>query len=217
VRLQPLARRGRHLVRHAAVVGLSAIGFGAGGGPVLAQPAASQSLQPGLWQASTQIWFDGQEVLRALDDATRKTTEQIVLDLRSRMTAQERAEFDRTLPPRESLVTDTECITPEDARMSPQDQLRTALQAIHEPPWACSFSGERRGPGGFSFDYRCRTPADAQARGTARFEGGGRFYRMAIDGTGQWTDQQTGKPLDSRVMNVRSLTVGRWLAPRCGS
>jgi len=56
-----------------------------------------------------------------------------------------------------------ECITPAEASMSPQAALRTALDAIQQPPWTCSITNARSSYTEDSFDYRCRTRANAMA------------------------------------------------------
>jgi hypothetical protein len=131
------------------------------------------------------------------------------------MTPAERAEFDRNLPPRDSVRDETECITAAEAAIDPEAALQMALQAVHQPPWTCSFSQRTASPAGTSFAYTCRTPAGARAEGKARFEASQSRYMNEIVGRSHVVDMQTGKPLDPRIVPLRALTEGRWLAEQC--
>ena len=134
------------------------------------------------------------------------------------MTPAERAEFDRNYrpPARESAQGETECITPAEARLSPAEALQMALASLQQPPWACTTSNARTDTKGHGFDYRCRTPANAQAEGKARFElVTDRRYRSEIDGRSQVVDNTTGKAVDTRMVSARALTTGNWQAERC--
>jgi len=100
--------------------------------------------------------------------------------------------------------------------MSPQAALRTALDAIQQPPWTCSITNARSSSTGHSFDYRCRTRANALAEGKARFEViGGRSYRAEIEGRSHVVDMQTGRPQHPRIVPARALTLGPWQAENC--
>jgi hypothetical protein len=173
-------------------------------------------LKPGLWRITSQLWLDGKEVLSAIDAAGARATDQALAQARAGMSAAERAEFDRSLPPRESAGADTECITTAEARVSPEAALREALLALHEPPWVCTVSNARSSASGHSFDYRCRTPANAIAEGKARFDVITETrYRTEFDGRSHVVNMETGRPVDPRVVAARSLEVGQWEAETC--
>jgi len=164
------------------------------------------------------LWLDGKEVLGAINAAGALVTAEILRYARARMSPAERADFDRNHQPpvRESAQLEMECITPAEASMSPQAALRTALDAIQQPPWTCSITNARSSSTGHSFDYRCRTRANALAEGKARFEViGGRSYRAEIEGRSHVVDMQTGRPQDSRILPARALTMGLWQAENC--
>jgi hypothetical protein len=111
---------------------------------------------------------------------------------------------------------DTDCITAAQASVSPAAALREALDAVHQPPWICSTSNARSNAKGHSFDYRCRTPANALAEGKARFDVITESrYRSTIEGRSHVVDMDTGKPLDARIVSARSLTTGYWQAESC--
>jgi hypothetical protein len=187
-------------------------------GNAQAQDSNAVMLKPGLWRVTSQLWLDGKEVLGAIDAAGAQATADILNDARARMSPLERAEFDRNYQPpqRESAQLEMECITPEEARMSPQAGLQAALEALQQQPWTCSITNARSSGSGHSFDYRCRTPANALAEGKARFETiTDRRYSTEIVGRSHLVDMQTGRPLDSRIVAARSLTVGIWQAESC--
>lgn len=175
------------------------------------QAQSVQMLKPGLWQTTTQVWIDGKDVMAAM----RLATDQILSRARAEMTPEQRADFDNNMP---TDNMETECITAEDAAMNPQDSLRQALQSMHQAAsWACSFSNELTSATGYSFDYRCRTPANARAGGKARFEidASKRSYRADINGDGHVVNDDTGAPLHPRMVKARSLTTGQWHAEQC--
>ena len=100
--------------------------------------------------------------------------------------------------------------------MSPQAALRTALEALQQPPWTCGITNAHGSAAGHSFDYRRTTPANALAEGKARFETStDRRYRSEIVGRSHLVDMQTGRPLDSCIVAARALTVGLWQAESC--
>ncbi|MDZ7651605.1 MAG: DUF3617 family protein [Burkholderiaceae bacterium] len=173
-------------------------------------------LKPGLWRVTAQLWLDGKEVLGEIDAAGARATAKVLEQARKGMSAAERAEFDRNLPPRESARVDTECISAAEASVSPEAALRAALDALQQPPWICSTSNARSSTNGHSFDYRCRTPANAIAEGKARFEViTERRYRSVIEGRSHVVNMETGKPLDARIVSARALTTGYWQAESC--
>jgi hypothetical protein len=183
-----------------------------------AQGDGTLAIKPGLWRITSQVWLDGKEVLGELDTVGAQATADVLKKARAGMSPAERAEFDRNVrpPARESLQQDTECITPAEARMSPQAALQEALHSLMQPPWSCSITQARSGATGHSFDYRCRTPANATAEGKARFERVTESrYRSEIDGRSHLVDMDSGKPLSPRVMPVRSMTIGVWQAESC--
>lgn len=176
---------------------------------VQAQPV--QMLKPGLWQTTTQVWIDGKDVMATM----RAATDQILNKARAEMTPEQRADLDNNMPADDM---ETECITAEDAAMNPQDSLRQALQSMHQAAsWACSFSNERTSTAGYSFDYRCSTPAHARAEGKARLEidASKRSYRADINGDSHVVNDDTGAPLHPRMVKARSLTTGQWRAAQC--
>lgn len=179
--------------------------------PVGLAAAAPLPMEPGQWTVTSQVWIDGQEVLGRLDAASR----QIMNDVRARMTPQERAEFDRNVPPPESAGTETECITAQEARIDGATWLREGLQSIHQPPWQCTFSRERADRTGFSFEYRCSTAAGARAEGRAQLTAAARQWRSEYTGRGHWVLSESGAPLDPRMVPVRAVSEGRWHSPRC--
>lgn len=180
-----------------------------------AAAVATIDLRPGQWRLTSEVWIDGKPVLRSIDAAGAQATAEVLRNARAQMTPAERAEFDRNLPARDSVRDDTECITAAEAAMDPEAALQTALQAVHQPPWICSFSQRVASPSGTSFNYNCRTPAGARADGKARFEASETRYVNEITGRSHVVDMQTGKPLDARILPVRALNEGRWLAERC--
>jgi hypothetical protein len=199
----------------AAAAMLCAMAFS---GNALAQDGKTVMLKPGLWRVTSQVWLDGKEVLGAVDAAGARATAEVLKNARAGMSPAERAEFDRNFQPpqRERVQLEMECITAEEARMSPQAALRTALQAVQQPPWTCSITNARTSATGHSFDYRCSTPANALAEGKARFETStDRRYRSEIVGRSHLVDMQTGRPLDSRIVAARALTEGLWQTESC--
>lgn len=184
-------------------------------GAALAQ-GGSVKLKPGLWRVTSQVWLDGKEVLSAIDAAGARATAEVLEQARAGMSPAERAEFDRNLPPRQSAQVDTECITAADANISPQEALREALASLQQPPWTCTVSNARSSANGHSFDYRCRTPANAIAEGKARFEVvTDARYRVEFDGRSHMVDMETGRPLEPRIVVARSVTLGQWQSARC--
>jgi hypothetical protein len=187
-------------------------------GNARAQDGKTTMLKPGLWRVTSQLWLDGKEVLGAVDAAGARATAEVLRNARAGMSPAERAEFDRNFQPpqRESARLEMECITAEEAGMSPQAALRNALQAVQQPPWTCGITNARSSATDHSFDYRCSTPANALAEGKARFETStDRRYRSTIVGRSHLVDMQTGRPLDSRIVAARALTVGVWQAEGC--
>jgi hypothetical protein len=196
------------------VTAVALLTFGAASA-ALAQ-GGTVKLKPGLWRVTSQVWLDGMEVLSALDAAGARASAEILEQVRAGMSPAERAEFDRHLPPRQSAQVDTECITAADASISPQEALREALASLQQPPWTCTVSNARSGANGHSFDYRCRTPANAIAEGKARFEVLTEArYRVEFDGRSHMVDMETGRPLEPRIVVARSVTLGQWQSERC--
>ena len=109
-----------------------------------------------------------------------------------------------------------ECITSEEASMSASAALQAALATVFEPPWTCSVTNARSSSNGHSFDYRCRTPANARAEGKARFETiTDRRYRSEIEGRSHLVDMDTGRPMNPRTIPVRALSTGHWQRENC--
>jgi hypothetical protein len=169
-------------------------------------------LRPGHWQVHVQIWLDGKVVLSALDEAARKINERLRLEL----SPADRAEFDRELSQRRSLNQQSECISEADSRMNARAALEQMTRSLHAPPWACSFRDERASSSGFEYRYSCRTAAGGRAEGQARFVvRGNSAYEGTIEGTSHVIDNATGKPLEPRIIPVRSLSQGSWIGAQC--
>lgn len=183
---------------------------------VAAEDAGVIRLRPGQWETSSRIWLDGKEVLGDLEAASDRATRDVLAQARAQMTPEERAEFDRTLPPRESIVRDTECVTPEQSRMDAGAVLREALRAVHAEPWSCRFSREQASSRGYSFEYDCNTSGGGRAQGTARATvSGDTAYTVAIDGRSHAVDNATGRPLEPRMLDTRLAGDGVWKAEQC--
>ncbi len=169
-------------------------------------------LRPGHWQVEEQIWLDGKEVLSALDEAARKINEGIRADL----SPADREAFDREVSQRGSLDLQSECISATESRMNARAVLEQMTRSLHAPPWSCSFRDERASSSGFEFRYSCRTAAGGRAEGQARFTlRGDSGYEGTIEGPSHAIDNATGKPLQLRLIPVRSLTKGRWISSQC--
>jgi hypothetical protein len=181
--------------------------------------AAPIELRPGLWQVTTELWIDGNRVLADIDAAGQRAAVDVLRHAREQIPLAERAEFDRAVAEaaanRSGVHTETECIAPQEARVEAQAALEQALQAVYQPPWTCGSSGATAAAQTLSFSYRCQTAAGARAEGQARFEASSTRYRHEITGRSHAVDMQTGKPHDSRLLPVRSITTGRWLAQQC--
>ena len=177
-----------------------------------AEGIGTLQLRPGHWQVHQQIWLDGKEVLSALDEAARRINDNI----RAGLSPAEREAFDREAGRRGSLNLEDECVTPADSRMDARAALRQMTRSLHAPPWSCSFRDERASSSGFEYRYSCQTAAGGRAEGQARFTlRGNSEYEGAIEGTSHAIDNATGKPLQPRIMPVRSSTKGRWIAEQC--
>lgn len=175
-------------------------------------------IKPGLWRVTSQLWLDGKEILSEIDAAGARATAQVLEQARAGMSPAERADFDRNFqpPPRESAQFEMECITPAEANLSSQAALQTALASLQVPPWACNTTNARSSASGHSFDYVCRTSANARAQGQARFVWiTERRYRVEIEGSSHLVDMDTGRPLTQRMVTARALTTGHWHAESC--
>jgi Protein of unknown function (DUF3617) len=169
-------------------------------------------LRAGHWQVREQIWLDGKEVLSALDEAARKINEGI----RANLSPADREAFDREVSQRGSLNLQNECISPAESRMNARAALEQMTRSLHAPPWSCSFRDERASSSGFEYRYSCRTGAGGRAEGQARFMlRGNSEYEGTIEGTSHAIDNATGEPLQLRIIPVRSLTKGSWIAAQC--
>lgn len=169
-------------------------------------------LRPGHWQVFEQIWLDGKEVLSALDEAARKINEGIRADL----SPADREAFDREVGQRGSLNLESDCVSEAESRMNARAALEQMMGSLHAPPWSCSFRDERASSSGFEYRYSCRTAAGGRAEGQARFRlRGDSEYEGTIEGTSHAIDSATGEPLQPRIIPVRSLSKGRWIAAQC--
>lgn len=183
---------------------------------VAAEGAGEIRIRPGQWETSSRIWLDGREVLSDLESASERATRDVLAQARAQMTPEEREEFDRTLPPRDSIVRDTECVTPAQSRMDAGAVLREALQAVHAEPWSCTFSHEQASSRGYYFEYDCRTAGGGRAQGNARTTVDGETaYTVVIEGRSHAVDNATGRPLEPRMLDTRLVAEGVWKAEQC--
>lgn len=183
---------------------------------VAADGGTTVRIRPGQWETSTRIWLDGKPVLQDLESASERATREVLERARAQMTAEERAEFDRTLPPRKSIERDTECWTPEEARIDTRTALQESLRSLHSPPWSCRFSGEQANARGYSFEYTCSTSGGGRAEGNARATvNGTAAYTVAIEGRSHAVDNATGRPLEPRMMATRLVSDGVWKSDQC--
>lgn len=186
-----------------------------------AAAAGTIDLRPGLWQVTSEVWIDGKAVLAEIDAAGQRASAEVMRRARAQMSAAERAEFDRAMAASNAgdgrAQSETECIPPAEARIDARDALEQAMQALYQPPWTCSFSGANASAAAqtLSFSYRCQTSAGARAEGQARFEASQTRYRHELAGRSHAMDMETGKPLDARLLPVRSVTTGRWVSAQC--
>jgi hypothetical protein len=100
--------------------------------------------------------------------------------------------------------------------MDARTALMQALQTLHAAPWSCQLSDERASSSGIAWRYSCRTSAGAKADGSADFKvHNSKWYEATIEGMSHAIDTETGAPLEPRILPVRSLSSGRWIAEQC--
>lgn len=177
-----------------------------------AEGVGTLRMRPGHWQVREQIWFDGREVLSALNEAARRIND----DVRASLAPADREAFDREAARQGSLGVESDCVSEADSRRNARAALEQMMRSLHAPPWSCSFRDDRASSSGFFYRYSCRTGAGGRADGEAQFTlRGDTEYTGTIEGTSHAIDNATGAPLEPRILQVRSLSTGRWVGQQC--
>jgi hypothetical protein len=183
---------------------------------IAADPGGTVRIRPGLWDTSSQIWIDGKHVLRGPESAADRAMREAQASARAQMTAEERATIDRIMPPSNSVLRATQCVTAAVPSINTRAALSEALQSLHASPWTCAYNGEQGSSRGYFLNYTCTTPADGRAEGKAvAMVNGDGAYTLSLEGRAHAVDGASGRPLESRMVETRVLADGVWKAEQC--
>lgn len=173
-------------------------------------------IRAGQWETISQIWIDGKHVLRGPESDSDRAMREAHARARAQMSAEERATLDRLMPPSNSVLRATQCVTAAAPTIDTRAALREALRSLHASPWSCTYSGEQTSWRGYMFEYACTTPAGARAQGKAHaMVNGDAQYRLVLEGSAHAVDAASGRPLESRMVDTRVVGEGAWNAAQC--
>jgi hypothetical protein len=174
---------------------------------VYSAQATTAQIEPGQWSMPHQLWLDGKEVSQGLKNARAE----ILKKAQERMTADQRAEFDQKMEQENSDMT---CFSPEEAQKINSQEM---LQSLFESPWECrTDSIQENGLNSSTSNYHCTTPKGGRSEGKITWQAASsRQFRVELNGKGTAVENRTGIPVSKRLISMRSVTEGKWVASKC--
>ncbi len=191
--------------RVATVAAVVAIGMGA---TTMANAGSTVTIKPGSYRVTSQVWIDGKEILQGLHAAR----DQILANARARMSAEERAQFDREMAAQNDEL---DCVTPEESEVDPHIILQKTIESMRERPWQCAFTNTKADAQQVSLNYDCKTPAGAVTKGHAVFTRSQDSFRSEVVGRGHAIDGRTGVPLSPQQFDAKGITTTTWVSAQC--